>query len=105
MPEKQSIADLAALLSQPFMHTVVGRVDDYCAYLSRFEGTYRFHAHNRDEMYLVLQGEIYVEYDDGRKVHLCPQETLVVQAGDIHRSGAEQEALVLMFKACDLFAE
>ena len=105
MPEKQSIADLATILSKPFVHTVVGRVDDYCAYLSYFEGVYKFHAHNRDEMYLVLQGEIYVEYDDGRKVHLRPQETLVVQAGEVHRSGAEQKSLVLMFKAADLFAE
>lgn len=105
MPAKQKIADLAALLSRPFVHTIVGRVDDYCAYLSYFEGTYRFHTHDRDEMYMVLQGEIYVEYDDGRKVHLRPQETLVVQAGEVHRSGAEQKALVLMFKARDLFAE
>jgi mannose-6-phosphate isomerase-like protein (cupin superfamily) len=105
MPAKQKIADLASTLSQPFMHTVVGRVDDYCAYLSYFEGTYRFHSHNRDEMYLVLQGKVFIEFDDGRKVHLRPQETLVVQAGEVHRSGAEQKALVLMFKACDLFAE
>jgi mannose-6-phosphate isomerase-like protein (cupin superfamily) len=105
MPEKQNIAAVAATLQRPFVHVVLGQVDDYCAYLSYFEGVYRFHSHNRDEMYMVLQGEIYIEYDDGRKINLRPQETLVVQAGEVHRSGAAHKALVLIFKARDLFAE
>jgi len=105
MAQKQTISTVAATLPHPFMHAILGQVDDYCAYLSRFLGTYKFHAHNRDEMYLVLKGEIYIDYDDGRRVHLHSQESLVVKAGEVHRSGADQESLVLMFKACDLFAE
>jgi mannose-6-phosphate isomerase-like protein (cupin superfamily) len=105
MPEKQNIAAIAARLPRPFVHAVVSQVDDYCVYLVRFLGTYKFHTHERDEMYLVLEGQIFIEYDDGRRVQLGPQETLVVQAGEVHRSGAEGESLVLMFKARDLFAE
>ncbi len=105
MPEKQDIAAIAATLPRPFVHAVLGQVDDYCAYLTRFLGTYRFHAHDRDELYLVLEGEIFIEYDDGRRVQLGPRESLVVKAGEVHRSGAERDSLVLMFKACDLFAE
>jgi len=105
MPEKQNIAAVAATLPRPFVHAILGQVDDYCAYLTRFLGTYKFHTHDRDEMYVVLKGEIFIDYDDGRRVQLSPQETLVVKAGEVHRSGAEREALVLMFKARDLFAE
>jgi mannose-6-phosphate isomerase-like protein (cupin superfamily) len=105
MTQKQNISAIAATLPRPFTHAVVGQVDDYCAYLSRFLGTYRFHTHNRDEMYLVLQGEIFIDYDDGQRVHLRPHESLVVKAGEVHRSGADRESLVLMFKARDLFAE
>jgi mannose-6-phosphate isomerase-like protein (cupin superfamily) len=105
MPEKQNIAAVAATLPRPFVHAVLGQVDDYCAYLTRFLGTYKFHTHDRDEMYVVLKGKIFIDYDDGRRVQLGPQETLVVKAGEVHRSGAEREALVLMFKARDLFAE
>jgi mannose-6-phosphate isomerase-like protein (cupin superfamily) len=105
MPEKQNIAAVAATLQRPFVHVVLGQVDDYCAYLTRFLGTYKFHTHDRDEMYVVLKGTIFIDYDDGRRVQLDPQETLVVKAGEVHRSGAEREALVLMFKARDLFAE
>jgi mannose-6-phosphate isomerase-like protein (cupin superfamily) len=105
MIEKVNIAKVATRLADPFKHLVVGQVDDYCAYLVRIEGTYLFHQHPRDEMYLVLEGEIAMDYDDGASVMLGPMESLVVLAGEKHRSRSEQGALVLMFKARDLFAE
>ncbi len=102
---KTSIAEAAESLTQPFTHTVLGQVDDYCAYLSRFDGTWKFHEHAKDEMYVVLEGEIFIDYYDGPSVPLHQGETLVVKAGERHRSRAEEEALVLMFKAAHLFAE
>jgi len=105
MERKQSIAEVASRLTEPFKHLVVGQVDDYCAYLTRIEGTYLFHQHVRDEMYLVLEGEIAVDYDDGTSVVVDQGESLVVRAGEKHRSRSEEGALVLMFKARDLFAE
>ena len=100
-----AIQDAREKLPQPWVHTVLGQVDDYCAYLCRFKGTYRFHQHAKDEMYLVLEGEIFIEYQDGPTLTVEEGETLVVKAGEVHRSGAPEEALVLMFKARDLFAE
>ena len=105
MPQKQNIAAIAATLTRPFVHTVVGQVDDYCLYLTRFLGSYRFHSHEQDEMYLVLEGKIRIEFEDGGRIELDPQESLVVKAGQVHRSGADQDSIVLMFKACKLFAE
>ena len=106
MPEqKMIIAEVAEALVQPFTHTVLGQVDDYCAYLSRFEGTWKFHEHAKDEMYVVLEGTIFIDYYDGPSVTVRQGESLVVRAGDRHRSRAEEAALVLMFKAAWLFAE
>jgi len=106
MPERKvSIAEAAERLTQPFTHTVVGRVDDYCAYLSRFQGSYRFHEHTKDEMYLVLEGKVLIDFYEGPSVPVRQGESLVVKAGERHRSRAEVESLVLMFKAADLFAE
>jgi len=102
---KTSIAEAAELLTQPFTHTVLGQVDDYCVYLSRFEGTYKFHEHTKDEMYVVLEGEIFIDYYDGPSIPVRQGEALVVRAGERHRSRAEEESLVLMFKAAYLFAE
>jgi mannose-6-phosphate isomerase-like protein (cupin superfamily) len=105
MAEKVDIIKVAARLADPFKHLVVGQVDEYCAYLVRIVGTYLFHQHPKDEMYLVLEGEMSVDYADGASVTLGPMESLAVRAGERHRSRSEQGALVLMFKARDLFAE
>jgi mannose-6-phosphate isomerase-like protein (cupin superfamily) len=106
MPErKKNIAQAAALLTRPFTHTVLGQVDGYCAYLSRFLGSYKFHQHDNDEMYMVLEGEVFIDYFDGPSVPVRQGEALVVKAGERHRSRADKESLVLMFKAVDLFAE
>ena len=106
MPErKTSIAEAQNLLTQPFTHTILGQVDDYCAYLSRFMGTWKFHEHAKDEMYMVLEGEIFIDYYDGPSVPVRQGEVLVVRSGERHRSRAEQESLILMFKAARLFAE
>jgi len=102
---KRVLAEVAHGLTEPFVHVVVGQVDDYCVYLTRIEGTYLFHQHAKDEMYLVMEGEMGVDYDDGTSVTLGEGESLVVRAGDKHRSRSEGGALVLMFKAQDLFAE
>jgi mannose-6-phosphate isomerase-like protein (cupin superfamily) len=106
VPErKTSISEAAELLVQPFTHSVLGQVDDYCAYLSRFQGTWKFHEHAKDEMYVVLEGEIFVDYYDGPSIPVRQGEVLVVRAGERHRSRADEDSLVLMFKAAYLFAE
>ncbi len=105
MEEKRAIADLASRLIQPFTHLVLGQVDDYCAYLTQMEGSYLVHQHAKDELYLVLEGEIVIEYASGAQVTLQQGESLVVRAGERHRSRADRPALVLIFKARDLFAE
>jgi mannose-6-phosphate isomerase-like protein (cupin superfamily) len=106
MPErKTSIDEAAELLTKPFTHTVLGQVDDYCAYLSRFLGSYKFHEHGKDEMYYVLAGEMFIDYYDGPSIPVRQGEVLVVKAGERHRSRAEDESLVLIFKAAHLFAE
>ena len=105
MARKVNITQIAARLTEPFKHLVVGQVDDYCAYLTRMEGAYLFHQHPKDELYMVLEGEVIIEYAGGTSVTLGQGESLVVQAGEKHRSRAEKAALVLMFKSRDMFAE
>ncbi len=105
MEAKQSISQTASRLKEPFQHLALGCVDDYCAYLTRMEGAYLYHQHPKDEMYLVLEGEIAIDYADGPTVVLRAGESLVVRAGERHRSRSESGALVLMFKARDMFAE
>lgn len=103
--QKQVVVELATRLTEPFKHVVVGQVDDYCAYLTRIEGTYLFHQHAKDEMYLVMEGEVCVDYADDTTETLLPGESLVVRGGVKHRSRSDDGGLVLMFKSREMFAE
>jgi mannose-6-phosphate isomerase-like protein (cupin superfamily) len=105
MVEKTSVQEVAARLEGYFTHLPLGVIDDHSAYLSRFKGMYIMHKHDKDEMYLVLEGEAVIEFADGSNIILQPQDALVVPAGTEHRSGSDKGALVLMFKHSGMFAE
>jgi mannose-6-phosphate isomerase-like protein (cupin superfamily) len=98
MEEKQNIDELASQLAEPFKRMLVGQVDDYCAFIVRIEGSYLLHQHPKDEMYLVLEGVLAVDYADGTSAVLGKGDSLVVRAGVRHRSRSDDGATVLIFK-------
>ena len=105
MFEKSNVVDVAGKLEGFYTHLPLGEVDKYSVYISRFKGKYRFHKHHKDEMYLVMEGEVVIEYAGGQSVSLEANDTLVVQAETEHRSISDKGALVLMFKSSGMFAE
>ena len=98
MEEKQNIYELASHLDESFKRVMVGQVDNYVVFLVRIDGSYLFHQHPRDEMYLVLEGELVVDYDDGGSVVLKKGDCWTAQAGVKHRSRSEEGAVALIFK-------
>ena len=98
MEEKQNIYELASHLDESFKRVMVGQVDNYVAFVVRIDGSYLFHQHPRDEMYLVLEGELVVDYDDGNSVALKKGDCWTAEAGVRHRSRSKEGAVVLIFK-------
>jgi len=105
MEPKHNINEMISRLTRSFERMMVGQVDDYCAFLVRIEGAYLFHEHPKDEMYLVLDGELAVDYDGGRTVILKKGDTLVARAGEMHRSRSDKGAVALIFKAMDILSD
>ena len=101
MQHKHNMAEMAAQLTKPFQMVVVEQVDDYSAILTRVEGSYIFHQHPRDEMYLVLEGEIVMDYPVGSSITVKQGESLVAQGEEKHRSRSDDGALVLIFRHRD----
>lgn len=104
MEQKQNLTQMLSLMKEPFRRMVIGQVDNYCAFLVRIEGSYLFHQHHKDEMYLVLEGELAVDYADGTTITLKPWDTLVARAGEKHRSRSDHGAVALIFKAIDILS-
>ncbi len=104
MANKTSIDELAALLTQPYTHLELGQVNDHAAYVVHFKGSYPSHRHTKDEMYLVLEGEITLEFLNQPPLRLKKNESTVVRAYTTHNPSSEQGALVLMIKPKEMFA-
>jgi mannose-6-phosphate isomerase-like protein (cupin superfamily) len=98
MEEKQNIYELASHLDESFKRVMVGRVDNYVAFVVRIEGSYLFHQHPKDELYIALDGELVVDFQDGETVVLKKGDSLVARAGRKHRSRSDAGAVALIFK-------
>ena len=104
MSSKISVDELAAALTQPYVHLELGQVNDHAVYLVRFKGDYEFHRHTRDEMYMVLEGEATLLFSHEPPLVLKKNECAVVRSYTTHSPSSQEGALVLMFKPKEMFA-
>ncbi len=103
MSNKTSINELAAMLTNPYMHLELGQVNDHAVYVLNFMGDYPYHRHTQDEMYLVLQGSIKIRYRNQPDITLNANECAVVKAYTTHSPSSETGSLVLMIKPKEMF--
>ena len=77
---------------------VVGELNDQQVKLAKIKGEFVWHHHeNEDEMFLVLQGDLDLEFRDGT-VSLGAGEFFIVPRGVEHRPVAKEEVHLLMFE-------
>lgn len=64
----------------------------------KFKGEFPWHSHDTiDELFVCWKGRCFVEFRH-RRVHLGPGDFIVIPQGVEHRTGAEEEAEVLIFE-------
>ncbi len=85
-----SLVDIAseqAAVSDRYRNRVLFDVNGDCMRLAVFEGEYRWHQHpDSDELFLVVAGELQIDFEDGTLVTLSEWQGLVVPAGTVHRT-------------------
>lgn len=88
-PARQ-VVDLQALqreATEAYRNEVVLDCNDACLRMAVFEGQYRWHHHPAtDELFLVVAGQLHIEFDDGAELVLHPSQCAVVPAGTVHRT-------------------
>lgn len=78
-----------AAVTDAYRNQVLFDVNDDCMRLSVFEGEYRWHSHpDSDELFLVVAGELEIDFETGAQARLAPWQCLVVPAGTVHRTRA-----------------
>ena len=99
--EKIEFAVIAETIKKAWAPIEIVRMDGYHLLLSMFEGAYRFHKHDAEELFFVLKGTVEIESKD-KTVTLKEGEGLLLPKGLVHRSIAKEPSLVIMFERTNL---
>ena len=96
MPAVINLAEKLGGFSDHWNPRIVNRYNGNEVRLAKLKGDFTWHAHSEsDELFLVLSGELGIEFRDG-VCRLQAGEMLVVPRGTEHRPFADEEAHVLM---------
>lgn len=94
---------------------IIAQMNNYHFKLVKLKGEFIWHNHpNTDEVFFVLDGEMYIEFRDG-KVDLGTGEMFVVSKGVEHKPFAQKECKIMIVepagtintgdKCCELTAK
>jgi mannose-6-phosphate isomerase-like protein (cupin superfamily) len=96
------IFDVAAeqrAVTSEYRNMVLCRVNSSCLRLAVFDGTYRWHHHpDSDELFLVVEGVLEIDFADRRSLTLGPGQCVVIPAGTVHRTRAAGRTVNLTFE-------
>ncbi len=80
---------------------VVADVNNHCLRMAVMdEKTFPWHVHpDSDELFLILEGELIIEFKEESAVHLKPGDFYKVTAGKVHRTIAVGRTVNLCFES------
>ena len=94
-----NLADKLSRFSEHFQPRTVGEYNGHDVMVVKVQGEYQWHAHpDTDDFFLVLEGELEIDLEGGKTVHLGPGQMFVVPKGMQHRPRAIQEAHLLLIE-------
>ena len=101
MTNKINLIDLGKNILEHHYNDKVVSVNDHCLRIAiNKDNTFPWHRHNRtDELFLVLEGNLRIEFGNGEFVDLFPNETYCVKSGIIHRTIAIGRTINLCFES------
>ncbi len=86
-------------VAESYRNQVLLDVNGDCMRLSVFEGEYRWHRHpDSDELFLVVAGELQIDFGDGSRATLTEWQGIVVPAGTVHRTRAVGRTVNVTFE-------
>ena len=96
-PPVIALAEKLGAFSDTWNPRIVAEYNGNEVRVAKIAGDFTWHAHaETDELFLVVQGEIGIEFRGGEIRRLRAGEMLVVPRGSEHRPFADSEAHILM---------
>lgn len=98
MIDPKNLSELFSRINEYWQPHIVGELNGQHVKAAKFKGQFPMHKHdNEDEMFLVVKGNIKIEFTDNTKsVH--EGEFIIIPRGVEHSPKATDEAHVLLFE-------
>jgi mannose-6-phosphate isomerase-like protein (cupin superfamily) len=104
--QKVNLLTLSQNHTKQYTNFIVNTVNASCLRLAVFTGDYPWHFHpTSDELFMVVEGELFIELQDQATVALKPNEIFTIPAGVIHRTRAPQRTVNLTIEHSDSTTE
>jgi len=88
-----------AAVTDSYRNQVLFDINGDCMRLAVFEGEYRWHLHpDSDECFLVVAGDLRIDFEDAASVTLGEWQGIVVPAGAVHRTRAVGRTVNVTFE-------
>ncbi len=94
---KVNFREKLSKFSEQWTPKVIAEMNDYQFKLVKIEGEFVWHEHpDTDETFIVIEGSMRIDFDDGSSVDLDEGEMYVVPRGVRHRPCAKAECKVML---------
>jgi mannose-6-phosphate isomerase-like protein (cupin superfamily) len=97
--ERLDVMAEASTIEQPYRNVVLNQVNNHCLRLAVIQGDYPWHYHpHSDELFLVVEGCLFIDLVDGREIQLGPWQSVTIPANTVHRTRALTRTVNLCFE-------
>ena len=95
--DKVNFVEKLAKFSDLWTPKVIAEMNDYQFKLVKIKGEFVWHEHqNTDEAFIVLEGKMRIEFENGNSVELTEGEMFIVPRGLRHKPCADEECRVML---------
>jgi mannose-6-phosphate isomerase-like protein (cupin superfamily) len=81
-----------------YTNFVLSEVNDHVLRIAVIDGEYHWHEHDTDELFMVLEGELFIDLEDNQTISLLPGEIFTVPAFTLHRTRSNGRTVNLCFE-------
>lgn len=95
--ESVNLMAAAEALEEYWSPKVVAQVNDQYVKVAKLRGSLAWHRHeHEDELFYVLRGNLKIEYEGGRVVHLNSGSMHVVPKGVLHNPVTDEDCWIAL---------
>ena len=96
--ESINFSEKLNLFNEHWQPKVISEMNNYQFKIAKIKGEFIWHSHkDTDETFIVLKGEIQIDFKDG-KVVVKQGEMFVVPAGVEHRPSSNKESHIMLIE-------